>query len=137
MAFMTFVAAPSIFKVLPREKAGDVVGEIFPKYFLLEYACCLLVILSALGVYYREGYWNRPKLYILGLMLILSFYNGLAIAPRAHALRMEMRQVEKEEERKILWEQFVRYHGQSAVLNFIILTAGLAVILLTAYSMRV
>ncbi|MFN3468050.1 MAG: hypothetical protein ACK4WF_10195, partial [Candidatus Brocadiales bacterium] len=83
------------------------------------------------------GYWNRPKLYILGLMLILSLYNGLAIAPRAHALRMEMRKVEKEEERKVLWEQFVRYHGQSAVLNLIILAAGLAVILITAYFMRV
>ena len=137
MAFMTFVAAPSIFKVLPREKAGDVVGEIFPKYFLLEYTCCLLVILTALGIYYKEGYWNKPKLYILGLMLILSFYNGLAIAPRAHALRLEMKRVEKEEVRKVVWEQFVRYHGQSAVLNLIILAAGLTVILLTAYFMRV
>ena len=137
MTFMTFVAAPSIFKVLPRERAGDVVGEIFPKYFFLEYTCCLLVILTALGIYYKEGYWNKPKLYILGLMLILSFYNGLVIAPRAHALRMEMKGVEKEGERKALWEQFVRYHGQSAVLNLIVLAAGLTVILLTAYFMRV
>lgn len=137
MAFMTFVAAPSIFKVLPREKAGDVVGEIFPKYFLLEYSCYLLVILTALGIYYKEGYWNRSKLYLLGLMLILSFYNGLVIAPRTHALRMEMRKVENEEVKKGLWEQFVRYHGQSAVLNLIILLVGLAVILITAYFMRI
>lgn len=134
---MTFVAAPSIFKVLPREKAGDVVGDIFPKYFLLESVCCLLVILTALSIYYKEGYWNRPKLYILGFMLILSFYNGLAVAPRAHVLRMEMKRVEKEEEKKILWEQFVRCHSQSAVLNLIVLGAGVAVILLTAYFMRV
>ncbi len=137
MAFMTFVAAPSIFKVLPREKAGDVVGEIFPKYFLLEYTYCLLVILTALAIYYKEGYWNKPKLYILGFILILSFYNGLFVAPRAHALRMEMKKAESEEEKKVFWEQFVRYHGQSATLNIIILGAGLTVILLTAYFMRV
>jgi uncharacterized membrane protein len=137
MAFMTFVTAPSIFKVLPRERAGDVVGEIFPRYFLLEYTCCLLVILTALGIYYREGYWNRPKLYVLGLALILSFYNGLVIAPRVHALRMEMKRVEKEEEKGVVWGQFVRYHGQSAVINLMVLAAGLALILLTAYHMRV
>jgi hypothetical protein len=137
MAFMTFITAPSLFKVLPREKAGDVVGEIFPKYFLMEYTCCLLVILTALGIYYKEGYWNKYKLYLLGLMFILSFYNGLVIAPRTHALRMEMKRAEGAEKKEVLWGQFVRYHGQSAVLNLIVLLAGLAVILMTAYLMRV
>jgi putative copper export protein len=32
MAFFSFVAAPSIFKALPREQAGHVVADIFPKY---------------------------------------------------------------------------------------------------------
>lgn len=134
---MTFVAAPSIFKVLPSEKAGDVVGEIFPRYFLWEYTCCLLVLLSAVVIYYKEACWNRPKLYILGLALILTFYNGLAIAPRAHALKVEMKKAEKEEEKKTLQEQFFKYHNQSAVLDLIVLMAGIAVVLLNAYFMRV
>ncbi len=134
---MTFVAAPSIFKVLPMEKAGEVVGEIFPKYFFVGYIYSLLALLTAVGIYYKEGYWDKPKLYILGFMLILSFYNGLAVAPKAHVLRMEMIKVEKKEDKEVLWREFVKCHGQSVVLNLIVLMAGLAVITLTAYFMKV
>ncbi|MFQ5957647.1 MAG: DUF4149 domain-containing protein [Candidatus Brocadiales bacterium] len=137
MAFMTFVAAPSIFKVLPREQAGDVVGDIFPKYFTLGYVYCLLTILTAVGIYLKEDYWNKPKLFVLGLMLILSFYDGMAVAPRAHAVRAEMKKAEQEEEKKALWGQFVRLHGQSAALNLIVLALGIAVVVITAYYMRV
>lgn len=134
---MTFVAAPSIFKVLPREQAGDVVGEIFPKYFRLEYVYCLLVILTSLIVYQKEGYWNRPKFYLLGLMLILTFYNGMVVAPKARALRLEMKAAKSEVGKKALWEVFVRAHSQSAVLNLIVLVAGVTVIVLTAIYMRI
>ena len=140
MAFMTFVAAPSIFKVLPREPAGDVVGDIFPKYFTLGYVYCLLAILTAVGVYLKEDYWNKPKLLVLGLMFILTFYDGLVVAPRAHAVRAEMKkaeQEEQEEQKKALWGEFVRLHSQSAAINIIVLGLGIAVVVTTAYFMRV
>ena len=137
MAFMTFVAAPSVFKVLPREQAGDVVGDIFPKYFTLGYVYCLLAILTAVGVYLKEDYWNKPKLLVLGLMLILTFYDGMVVAPRAHTVRTEMKKVEQEEQKKALWGEFVRLHSQSAAINLIVLGLGIAVVITTAYFMRV
>ena len=137
MAFMTFVAAPSVFKVLPREQAGDVVGDIFPKYFTLGYVYCLLAILTAVGVYLKEDYWNKPKLLVLGLMLILTFYDGMVVAPRAHAVRTEMKKAEQEEQKKALWGEFVRLHSQSAAINLIVLGLGIAVVITTAYFMRV
>ncbi|HHT9135517.1 MAG TPA: DUF4149 domain-containing protein [Candidatus Avalokitesvara rifleensis] len=137
MAFMTFVAAPSVFKVLPREQAGDVVGDIFPKYFTLGYVYCLFAILTAIGVYLKEDYWNKPKLLVLGLMLILTFYDGMVVAPRAHAVRTEMKKAEQEEQKKALWGEFVRLHSQSAAINLIVLGLGIAVVITTAYFMRV
>ena len=134
---MTFVAAPSVFKVLPREQAGDVVGDIFPKYFTLGYIYCLLAILTAASVYLKEDYWNKPKLLVLGLMLILTFYDGMVVAPRAHAVRTEMKKAEQEEQKKALWGEFVRLHSQSAAINIIVLGLGVAVIITTAYFMRV
>ncbi len=138
MAFMTFVAAPSIFKVLPREQAGDVVGDIVPKYFTLGYVYCLLAIATAVAVYMKEDYWNKPKLFILGLMLILTFYDGMLVAPRAHAVRAEMNKVkEGTDDRKALWDDFVRLHTQSATLNLAILALGISVVIVTAYFMRI
>ena len=37
--FFSFFGAPSIFKVLDRGLAGDVVGSIFPKYWMIGYIC--------------------------------------------------------------------------------------------------
>ena len=31
IVFFSFIASPSVFKILPREQAGQVVGDIFPK----------------------------------------------------------------------------------------------------------
>ncbi len=138
MAFMTFVAAPSIFKVLPREQAGNVVGDIFPKYFTMGYLYCLLAMATAVAVYMKEDYWNKPKLFILGLMLILTFYDGMLVAPRAHAVRAEMNKMgEETDDRKALWDNFVRIHTQSAMLNLAILALGISVVVVTAYFMRV
>jgi uncharacterized membrane protein len=138
MAFMTFVAAPSIFKVLPREQAGNVVGDIFPKYFTMGYVYCLLAIATAVAVYMKEDYWNKPKLFILGLMLILTFYDGMLVAPRAHAVRAEMNKMKEEtDDRKALWDDFVRLHTQSATLNLSILALGISVVIVTAYFMRI
>ena len=33
--FFSFVAAPGIFKTLEREKAGEVIGVIFPRYYFI------------------------------------------------------------------------------------------------------
>ena len=35
IVFFSFLTAPVIFKLLDREKAGEVVGVIFPRYYFL------------------------------------------------------------------------------------------------------
>ena len=47
--FFSFNAAPIIFKTLDREKAGEVVGKIFPLYYKLGYICCALILFSFLA----------------------------------------------------------------------------------------
>ena len=37
IVFFSFFTAPVIFKLLDREKAGEVVGVIFPRYYFLGY----------------------------------------------------------------------------------------------------
>ena len=50
IVFFSFIASPSIFKILPREQAGQVVGDIFPKYHLLGYISCLGAAACLLGL---------------------------------------------------------------------------------------
>ena len=50
IVFFSFIASPSIFKILPRAQAGQVVGDIFPKYHLLGYISCLVALGCLLGL---------------------------------------------------------------------------------------
>ena len=44
--FFSFFVAPVVFKTLDREKAGEIVGIIFPRYYKLGYVCGALILLS-------------------------------------------------------------------------------------------
>lgn len=44
IVFFSFFAAPIIFSSLDREKAGEVVGVIFPRYYFLGYVCATLTL---------------------------------------------------------------------------------------------
>ena len=55
--FTTFFAAPSIFKVLPRETAGEVMGSIFPKYWIIGYASSLTALGSTLAISKMLGFY--------------------------------------------------------------------------------
>ena len=52
--FFSFFAAPAVFRLLDRQKAGEVVGAIFPKYYGLGYICSVLaaatLMLSPRGI---------------------------------------------------------------------------------------
>ena len=47
IAFFSFMAAPSIFHVLPREEAGKVVADIFPKYYWQGIICGAIALLTS------------------------------------------------------------------------------------------
>ncbi|MZH42488.1 MAG: DUF4149 domain-containing protein, partial [Nitrospinae bacterium] len=44
--FFSFFVAPVVFKTLEREKAGEIVGIIFPRYYMVGYVCGGLILLT-------------------------------------------------------------------------------------------
>ena len=77
--FFSFIGAPGIFKTLDREKAGEVAGVIFPKYYVLGYICGGLS-LSALVA----GSKSIPMIQItlLLVMTICSLIAGMVVGPK-------------------------------------------------------
>ena len=59
IVFFSFIASPSVFKILPREQAGQVVSDIFPKYHLLGYASCLIALAC-----WAFGSWARSNRFV-------------------------------------------------------------------------
>jgi uncharacterized membrane protein len=141
MFFFSFAAAPSIFKVLPRELAGDVVADIFPKYYLVSYVCgflILTVLLLKKYLFESTGGFINLNLVLVIVMLGLSIYAGEIIRPQAAEIKKEIRTIESGSvEYKKLDSRFKFIHLKSVICNIIVFIFGIAIIFINAYNYRV
>lgn len=133
MVFLVTIGAPSIFKVLPRETAGDVLGDIFPKYWIMSYLCGATALITIAILSLKEHFYPWSRIVLLILMTILTLYLGLVVAAKARKVRLQIRTVEDTAQKEILKTEFRSLHRRSVSLNAIILLSGLAVIYLMVY----
>ncbi len=117
MIFFSFIAAPSIFSILPKETAGDVVGDIFPKYFLIGYISSLLLLGTLLWLGRGQLKAVIAPLLIIAVMTCLTFYSGLIIGSKARSIKQEIRQTSEETKKEVLRKAFKKIHGVSMMLN--------------------
>ncbi len=139
--FFSFFAAPSIFKILPRETAGNVVSDIFPKYYLVAYVCGLVALTSSLlllfiGNHKITGIHGIRTLGLL-IMLGLALYAGQVVRPQAVEVRIEMRSAgENSSNYPQLRKNFSNLHMRSAILNSVIFIMGIALVFINTYTYR-
>ena len=125
--FFSFVAAPGIFKTLEREKAGELVGVIFPRYYFIGYVCGVLALVTLLA-----GTNEIPVLQ-LGLllgMIACTFFAGMVIGPRARNLKARIKA--EPDNSDALGRTFKSLHGWSVRLNAAVLLMGLVLLWGTA-----
>lgn len=139
--FFSFIAARSAFKILPREIAGDLVADIFPKYYLVAYICgavaLLTTIINWVAGYTTSGVVYTLRIALLFVMLGLSVYAGTIITPNAHEVRMEMRTLSNDVPRyNEVQRNFRSLHKRSAIINSVIFLLGFVIVVLTAYTYK-
>ncbi len=130
MIFLVTIGAPSIFKVLPRESAGDVLGDIFPRYWIMGYLCSITALVTIAIMSMGEPVLPWGRIVLLVFMTLLTFYLGLILAARTRKIRLKIRSEGNTSQREILNNSFRKIHMISVIMNVIILIAGLAVIFL-------
>lgn len=139
--FFSFIASRSAFKILPRELAGDLVADIFPKYYLMAYVCGAVALLSTMinwvAGYTTSGVAYALRIAILFIMLGLSVYAGAIVTPNAHELRVELRTLSKDTPGyNEVQRNFSSLHKRSAIINSVIFLLGVAIVILTAYNYK-
>jgi len=132
MIFFSFIAAPSIFKTLPRETAGDVVGDVFPKYWMTGYICGALSIASYAYVSGAERSVDMLIIVLLSVMLVLMLFSGLVVGNNARIIKRKMRDTPDTELRERLRRDFIKVHTASTLLNLVIMVLGVVVVMCTA-----
>jgi len=136
VVFFSFGVAPSVFAVLPRAQAGQLVSAVFPIYYGVGYGCGAVLVVSAL-ILFRAGRpggarWAATAV-IASLMLAATLYAGRVVQPQAHTLRASLYDPNAPAAVK---EDFDRLHRRAVQLNGAVLVGGLVISAITAASLR-
>ena len=139
MAFFSFLAAPSIFKVLPRAEAGQVVSDIFPKYYWQGIICGAIALATSVALGLRER-WNIlliVRTIMIGMMIIGVLYSIVVLQPKIQAVKAQITSFESLAPTDPLRLEFGRLHGRSFSVNAAVLLLGVIVVFITAFTMKV
>jgi hypothetical protein len=132
---VSFLVAPTVFRALPSETAGTVMGQIFPLY----YGCTAVSGVVALGAAVwlaRKASGARPWpaiVAMLAVMLAATTYAGAVVSPKARELRPALH---REPVDPAVRSAFDALHRRAVQLNGLVLVLGLVTIGLGAVSMR-
>ena len=133
IVFFSFFTAPVIFKLLDREKAGEVVGVIFPRYYFLGYVCAVMTLLSLL-VSTQELFGLKQIL--LFIMIAGWFYAGLVVSPKSRNLKALRQSASSAEEKELFEVKFKKAHSLAVKLNGTVLLAGLGLLWFSAIGLK-
>jgi uncharacterized membrane protein len=139
IAFFSFMVAPSIFKVLPREEAGMVVSDIFPKYYWQGIICGAIALITSITLGVRER-WNIlliVRTIMLGVMVVGILYSVVVLQPKIQAVKAQVPSFESLAPTDPLRLEFGRLHGRSFSVNAAVLLLGVIVVFITAFTMKV
>ncbi|MFN8626491.1 MAG: DUF4149 domain-containing protein [Candidatus Binatia bacterium] len=135
LVFFSLVGAPSLFRTFSPPEAGRAVGAIFPVYYRVGYACGVIMLIASLVFLGNAGVrlWWGVHTVLAAVMLAATLYAGLAVLPRAAALRPQIHEGTAAAGAKT---EFDRLHGLSVRLNGLVLLCGIGVTIIAAARLR-
>ncbi len=144
IVFLTFITAPSAFRMLPPHDAGLLVGAMLTRLHLFGYFAALLFLgMRVIGAlltaptesFSRASLVVRPAVLAVLLMFLLTVIAQQGVRPRMDAARAEMvatsGTVERAPKDSPLRAEFDRLHRISVRLEGAVLLLGLAAMFLS------
>jgi uncharacterized membrane protein len=145
IVFLSFIVAPSAFRMLPAHEAGALVGVTLTRLHLLGYFAALLFLgVRVIGAllappsdsFSRAAMLVRPVMLVVLVMFLLTVVSQQGVRPRIDAARAEMiatsGTVELAPKDSPLRAEFNRLHRLSVHLEGAVLLLGLAAMFLTS-----
>jgi uncharacterized membrane protein len=129
MAIFTFIVTPVIFRSYPRDQAGEIVGRLFPGYFLYNLVLAALVlVLFFIVTNDQSKLAYRISLICAVTALLINLFIVFKLHPDAVRIKQQVTSFERESPDSPARIQFRKLHGVSAVLNLVLLAEGIALL---------
>ena len=137
LAALTIVAAPTIFKYAPsRGAAGAIFGPTLRTFAWVELACALLLAASALFISLKDPRsWpvELIRMSLVTIMVLVLFSYAFGVYPAVGAERVRIEKLPEDDPGRA---RFNRLHKLSVKLVGANLLAGLALLILSAATIR-
>jgi hypothetical protein len=132
MALFTFIVTPAIFRSYARDQAGEIVGKLFPGFFLF----CLAVSTASLILFFlldaeKTSRPYRISLFLLVVAVIINAYVLFSLHPRTVEVKQQVATFERSAPDSPARREFRKLHAVSAVLNLFILLDGTSLLVLS------
>jgi len=134
MAIFSFIVTPAIFRSFGRDQAGEVVGKLFPGYFLylLALSALALIVFFLLGSD-RAARPYRLSLFLLTAPLVVNTTVTFKLHPDAVRIKQQVASFERATPDTPARKEFRRLHALSAVLNLFVLADGVTLLALSPF----
>jgi hypothetical protein len=131
IAVFTFIITPTIFRSFSRDLAGEIVGKVFPGYFLynLVVAAFALIMFFLLAVD-QTSTAARLSRFLATIALFINAYIVFKLHPDTVRVKQQIISFERELPDSPARKQFSRLHAVSASLNLLLLADGIALLML-------
>ena len=129
IALFTFIVTPIIFNSYSRDMAGEIVGRMFPGYFLYNLILSLLAFMLFLipwsGIV-RKGF--RLSLFCIVIAIVVNIFVCFKLYPEINAIKKEIHSFDTVSIDDPLRIKFRRLHGISAILNLLLFADGVTLL---------
>ncbi len=138
IVLFTFVVTPVIFKTYSRDTAAEIVGRLFPRYFLYN---LLLSVLAAFLLFLNmmvdvSAASNRLSLVLILAAVMMNLFVLFKLHPDIVSIKQEVESFEREPPDSPARRKFKKLHVISALLNLFLLADGVALLIATPFLIR-
>lgn len=135
--FFSFFTTPAVFTHLPKEVGSQFLSAIFPNYYLWGYVAGGVLLLTTLAETFLAKGVPWIRLILILVMLGCTIVGGQILLPKIHQLKVQIHAMEETSPAaKPLQTKFSNLHRFSVLLNLIVLLAGLFLVGIVAFRLR-
>ncbi|HMK57215.1 MAG TPA: DUF4149 domain-containing protein [Dissulfurispiraceae bacterium] len=131
ISLFTFIVTPEIFRSYGRDAAGEIVGRLFPGYFLFTLLLSVLVLLilplfrSSFG---QSGF--RWSLVLAVIAVVINVFVFFKLHPEIRKIKQEIHSFQSAQDDSPLRKTFRTLHAVSMTLNLMLLADGVTLLLI-------
>lgn len=132
ISLFTFIVTPEIFRSYNRDAAGEIVGKLFPGYFVFTLVLSVLALLAlplCRSFFGQTSY--RWSLVLAVIAVVINVFVYFKLHPEIRRVKQEIHSFQSIAEESPQRKTFRKLHAVSATLNLMLLADGVTLLVIS------